>query len=216
MELCDGEVSILGIDKDQNSLAQASGHCEQLGFNNIRFIEGDIQNLSESITPASVDVFYINAVLMYSPDPLEVFNEMMRCLKPGGTVVARDLEPGGGVWHPSNPLRTKWVDLFERSIANMGGTPGISLQLHTFAANSGFIDIKPFGENIRLYDSALREFAAQMAGLVHGGLGRQWIASGWCTEEEAEAIADAWDSLPNESGAMLGHLWGGIIATKPE
>lgn len=216
MELCDGEVTILGIDKDQNSLTQASRHCKQQGFNNVRFIDGDIHNLPESIAPASVDIFYINAVLMYSPDPLKVFNEMMRCLKPGGTVVARDLEPGGGVWYPSNPLRTQWVVLFERSIAAMGGTPGISLQLHRYAADSGYIDIEPFGENIRLYDSALQEFAAQMAGLVYGGLGRQWIASGWCTEEEADAIADAWDSLPNESGAMLGHLWGGIIAKKPE
>jgi ubiquinone/menaquinone biosynthesis C-methylase UbiE len=215
MELCDGEVAVWGIDQDRNSLAQARGHIEQLGLTNVHFLEGDIHNFPESIAPASVDIFYLNAVLMYSPNPLKVFSEMMRSLKPGGTVVARDLEPGGGVWYPSHPLRTKWVELFERSIAHMGGTPGVSLQLHTYAADSGYINIEPFGENNRLYDAALQEFAAQMAGLVHGGLGKQWIASGWCTEEEAEAIADAWDSLPNESGAMLGHLWGGITAKKP-
>ena len=54
-----------------------------------------------------------------------------------------------------------------------------------------------------------------MAGLVHGGLGKQWIAMEWCSEDEAKAIADAWASLPNEDGAIVGNLWGGVIATKP-
>jgi len=37
----------------------------------------------------------------------------------------------------------------------------------------------------------------------------------WCSEEEAKAIADAWVSFPSEDGAIIGHLWGGVVATKP-
>ncbi len=213
--LCNDEVTVVGVDRDPDALTQAENHCAQQQVSNVRFIEADIHELPAELAEESIDLVYTNAVLMYSPNPDGAVNEIFRILKPGGTAVLRDLEPGGGVWHPQNPLRTKWVELFERAISAMGGTPGISIQLHQFARNAGFIDVTPFGENIRLYDTELREFANQMAGLVPGGLGEQWVSAGWCGEEEAVAIANAWAFLPDEEGAMLGNLWGGVVARKP-
>lgn len=213
--LCDGNVSLVGIDKDENSLAQAKSHCDQLNLTNVTFIAADVHDLSQEIPSNSVDLVYMNAVLMYSPKPFQVLDEIMRCLKPGGTAILRDLDPECGVWYPKEPLLGTWVELFDRAIGAMGGTLGISLQLPKLVEEAGFAGIEPFGENIRLTGSVLRTFSNQMAAITRGGLGKQWVAMNWCSEEEANAIAEAWSSFSNRDGAIVGHLWGGVIAEKP-
>lgn len=73
---------VIGVDFTPTMIRRARENADKLGFNNVEFREGDIENLP--VSDASVDVVVSNCVLNLVPNKPGVFNEIMRVLRPGG------------------------------------------------------------------------------------------------------------------------------------
>lgn len=56
-------------------------------FDNVKYLIGDWQHLSEFVQPASIDVAVISHVLEHVPDDLKAINELYTVLKPGGVAL---------------------------------------------------------------------------------------------------------------------------------
>jgi SAM-dependent methyltransferase len=76
------EGKVIGIDFTPAMIAKARINAEKLGFNNVEFREGDIDNLP--VNEDSADVIVSNCVLNLVPDKPKVIKEIYRVLKPGG------------------------------------------------------------------------------------------------------------------------------------
>jgi ubiquinone/menaquinone biosynthesis C-methylase UbiE len=63
-------------------IEKARQNAEKLGFHNIEFRQGDIENLP--LNSNSVDVVVSNCVLNLVPDKHQAISEIARVLKPGG------------------------------------------------------------------------------------------------------------------------------------
>lgn len=89
---------VIGVDFTPAMINLARQKVERLGFNNVEFRQGDIEDLP--VADNTVDVVVSNCVLNLVPDKAKVFSEIMRVLKPGGhfsisdVVIVGDL-PGG-------------------------------------------------------------------------------------------------------------------------
>lgn len=73
---------VIGVDFTPKMLHLARQNADQLGYNNVEFRHGDIDDLP--ITDNSVDVTVSNCVLNLVPDKAQVFKEIFRTLRPGG------------------------------------------------------------------------------------------------------------------------------------
>lgn len=73
---------IIGIDFTEAMISKARLNAENLGFNNVEFRQGDIENIPVSSNAA--DVVVSNCVLNLVPNKNNVFKEIFRVLKPGG------------------------------------------------------------------------------------------------------------------------------------
>lgn len=73
---------VIGVDFTPVMVRRARENTEKLGFNNVEFREGDIEDLP--VSDQSVDVVISNCVLNLVPDKAKVFSEIMRVLRPGG------------------------------------------------------------------------------------------------------------------------------------
>lgn len=73
---------VIGVDFTPKMIQLARQNAEKLGFNNVEFRQGDIEELP--VTDNSVDVVVSNCVLNLVPDKAKVFSEIMRVLRPGG------------------------------------------------------------------------------------------------------------------------------------
>lgn len=73
---------VIGVDFTPAMINLARQNADKLGFNNVEFRQGDIEELP--ISDNTVDVVVSNCVLNLVPDKPKVFAEIKRVLRPGG------------------------------------------------------------------------------------------------------------------------------------
>lgn len=78
---CGAEGKVIGVDFSPNMIRKARANADKLGYNNVEFREGDIEELP--LGDSSVDVVVSNCVLNLVPNKAGVFAEMFRVMKPG-------------------------------------------------------------------------------------------------------------------------------------
>lgn len=80
---------VTGIDFTEDMVAKAIENNSKLGYNNVNFILGDIENMP--LDNDSFDVIISNCVLNLVPDKQKAFSEMHRVMKEGGHFCISDV-----------------------------------------------------------------------------------------------------------------------------
>ena len=73
---------VIGIDFTPAMIDKARANAEKLGYNNVEFRQGDIEQMP--VTAGVADVIVSNCVLNLVPNKNKVMKEIFRVLKPGG------------------------------------------------------------------------------------------------------------------------------------
>jgi SAM-dependent methyltransferase len=80
---------VIGLDFAPNMLKKARENAQNLGFTNVEFIKGDIEEMP--IADQTVDVIVSNCVLNLVPEKPAAFHQMHRVLKPEGHFCVSDI-----------------------------------------------------------------------------------------------------------------------------
>ncbi len=80
---------VTGLDVTEQMLLKAEENRNKLGYNNVEFIRGDIEEMP--LPDNSYDIVLSNCVLNLVPDKQKAFSEIMRVLKPGGHFCVSDV-----------------------------------------------------------------------------------------------------------------------------
>lgn len=83
------EGKVIGIDFTPAMIDKARTNAEKLGYNNVEFREGDIDNIP--VNDNTADVIVSNCVLNLVPNKEKVIGEIARVLKPGGHFSISDI-----------------------------------------------------------------------------------------------------------------------------
>ena len=83
------EGRVTGIDMTPEMLAKARAAANEMGANNVEFVEGEVERLP--FADASFDVVISNGVIDLIPDKEAVFSEIARVLRPGGRLQIADV-----------------------------------------------------------------------------------------------------------------------------
>jgi arsenite methyltransferase len=143
----DGEV--IGIDMTPEMIQRAKANAEKLGYLNVKFRLGEIENLP--VTANKADVIISNCVINLVPDKRRAFHEIMRVLKPGGHFCISDVVSEGII----PPELLEQAELYTGCVA--GALP-VEKYLDVIRKN-GFVnlDIKK-KKRIEIPEALLHEF----------------------------------------------------------
>lgn len=84
---------VIGIDMTEEMIVKANQNNRKLGFTNVEFKLGDIENIP--LENSIADVVVSNCVLNLVPDKKKAFEEIYRILKPGGHFCVSDIVLNG-------------------------------------------------------------------------------------------------------------------------
>jgi len=131
-------IRITAIDHDAGLLASARKHLEG---SRVEFIEAPAEDLT--FADNEFDFAIARYVFQHLPHPAEAAREARRVLKPGGRLVAIDVDAAlWGVAEPSFPEVIPIMMKTGRAQAVRGGDRLIGRKLHRILADAGFTDAR--------------------------------------------------------------------------
>ena len=83
------EGKVIGLDFTQEMIDKANDNKEKVGFSNVEFRLGEIEDMP--LDTDTADVIVSNCVLNLVPDKTKAFSEMFRVTKPGGHFCVSDI-----------------------------------------------------------------------------------------------------------------------------
>ncbi|MBI1894814.1 MAG: class I SAM-dependent methyltransferase [Candidatus Rokubacteria bacterium] len=99
---------VTGIDFSRNSLDYAGRLAQSQGLNTIEFIEGSL--LDYHVPEGQFDYVLSHMVLHHTSDPARAFSNIVRALKPGGSIIFRVFCFWGTMCpFQKSPLWKRWV-----------------------------------------------------------------------------------------------------------
>ena len=97
---------VVGVDMTPEMLAKSRATARRLGLENVEFREGLLE--APPIADGFADVVISNGVFNLCPDKHAIFDQVWRCLRPGGTLQFADIANGNPV--PEAAMRN--IDLW--------------------------------------------------------------------------------------------------------
>lgn len=140
---------VIGVDFSPSMVAKARKNVQKLGYANIEFVQGDIEDLP--LPDQTADVVVSNCVLNLVPDKRKAFGETYRILKKGGHFSISDVVIEGDL--PAD---------IQKSAEMYAGCVSGAIELETYLSivrESGFKNMKlQKKREIVLPDSILEQF----------------------------------------------------------
>jgi arsenite methyltransferase len=130
--------AVIGVDPSPTMRATATRHRDELKLGWVSFLEGTAEHLP--VLDQSTDVVVSNCVLSLASNPVAVWREIARVLRPGGRFVVSDII-GGGRTSPASKTRCEtglsWPDY--RATLRCAGFTGVEpLRVRTVTFRDGF------------------------------------------------------------------------------
>jgi SAM-dependent methyltransferase len=129
----------VSIDISPESLALAESLISGEGLTNVTFRQADICNLP--FGAGTFDHVFVCFTLEHIKDPLLALGNLMKVLRPGGTITVIEGDHGTAVFYPDTPAAHHVIDCLVTLQRQAGGNAHIGRELEHLLSDAGFTDV---------------------------------------------------------------------------
>jgi len=122
---------VYGLDLSDGMIRKAKKTAERMGVKNVEFIQTDLSEIP--LADKSIDIILSNCVLNHVADKQQIWNEIHRVLKKGGTFTVSDI-------FSSEPVPPEYADDPEAVAECWAGSVTKEVYLENLT-NAGFTEI---------------------------------------------------------------------------
>ena len=184
--------SVVGIDASADVIDKAKNLLVDGAHPNCSFEVADVYQLG--FPDDHFDIVHAHQVLQHLTDPVRALREMRRVAKPGGIVAVRDADYGGMTWAPSDPLLTRWLELYHQITSANQVEADAGRFLLGWALEAGLNRVDATSSTWTFATPDLRTWWAELWAdrVVHSSYASEARAHRLSDDDELEAIAAAW------------------------
>ncbi|MFV0258700.1 MAG: methyltransferase domain-containing protein, partial [Acidimicrobiales bacterium] len=203
---------VTAIDNAPSVVAEAVGHANELGVDNVHFAVGDVYRLD--FADNAFDVIHAHQVLQHLTDPVAALTEMRRVCAPGGVVAARDADYAGMIWAPADPRLDRWMALYQEVARGNDAEPDAGRHLLGWAQQAGFGSVE---SSASVWCYATDESRSWWGGvwadrILTSSVADLALARGLTDRAELESISAAWQDWGQRPDGWFMIPHGEIIA----
>jgi SAM-dependent methyltransferase len=129
----------VSVDISPESLARAEDLITGSGLTNVTFRQADICNLP--FEEGTFDHVFVCFTLEHIKDPLVALGNVMKVLRPGGTLTSIEGDHGTAVFYPDTPAAHHVIDCLVTLQRQAGGNALIGRELEHLLSDAGCVDI---------------------------------------------------------------------------
>ncbi len=208
--------AFVSVDISADSLAQAESRLRQAGLDNVTFRQADIFALP--FDAAHFDHVFICFVLEHLASSKRALAEMIRVLKPGGTLTVIEGDHGSAYFHPQSDFARKAIQCLVDLQRDAGGDALIGRRLYPLLVQAGFREVRVSPRMVyadasrpAMVDGFIRKTFAAMV----EGVGQQAIRQGLMDAASwARGIQDLYRTAENDG--TFCYTFFKAIARRPE
>ena len=129
------EGRVLGVERDQQAVADARARARRIGASNVEFVVADVQTLEG--VQGTFDAVVGRLILMYLPDPVVALRRAVERVRPGGLVIAHE---GDLTYDWAVPQSAQWRQVREwtlRTLERASVDARMGLRLHRCFIEAG-------------------------------------------------------------------------------
>ena len=205
---------VVGVDASAEVVAEAEAARAAAGVDGVRFAVGDAYALDQP--DASFDVVHAHQVLQHLTDPVAALVEARRVLRPGGVLAVRDSDYAAFAWAPTDPLLTRWNELYHELTRANGAEADAGRHLLGWARAAGFSDVVATSSTWTFADPDRRAWWGDLWAdrVQRSSYAGQALEAGLSDADELAAIAGAWRRWAGADDAVFIVVHGEALARR--
>lgn len=199
--------NVTGIDLEEGQLELARKNSSKRGLTNVKFERASVYELPYQ--DKQFDAVFSHALMEHMQNPVAIFKEMHRVLKPGGIVGVRSPDLSAFVVAPEEETLKKPLDIWLKYRQHRGGDPFVGSKLRALLREAGFA--KTIGSSSSEtwgILSTTQILASVMADdTTEPNITETALDLGWADQAQMDNAARAWETWGKHPDAFASVIW---------
>ena len=186
---------VTGIDFDEQCVGLARLEAQRLGMD-VDFRTGSASDLEDC---SAYDLVFGRFLLTHLPEPEPALQGMVRAARPGGVVVAEDIQFTGHFSYPACPAFDRYVSLYQDVVRHKGGDPNIGPRLPGMFLDAGLADVE-----LEVIQPSYRDGPGKrIAALTMEHIREAVVGAGLASDEEISRVVAEITSFADDPKTIL-------------
>lgn len=194
----------VGVDADADFIARARQEAARRGLP----VEFEVAQ-AEALPSGPFDLVFARFLLTHLPDPLAGLRHMVAAARPGGLVVAEDIDFTGHFSQPPCPALQRYVELYTSVVARRGGDANLGPRLPELFRAAGLQDVHLEVVQPTFLDGEGKRVAAVTMAQIADAV----VAAGLATAAEIAEVANSLEAFAAAPDTLMSlprifQVWG--------